>query len=225
MQEDAGVHVLPIPVEYGGKQLTVTPTIVETDRGLVLLDVGPPGAVDGLETHLRALEYDLDDIWLVLLTHHDGDHAGGLAELLERVDAVVATHREEAPYVSGDREPIKSDGDRYPPVDIDIELADGVRFPTLAGPMAVVATPGHAPGHVSLYFPTGKLLVAGDALVADGEDPLEGPKPRFTPELDRAIDSVGTLAALEIEHTVCYHGGYVDRGTERIRELHEQLRA
>jgi len=75
--------------------------------------------------------------------------------------------------------------------------------------MEVVATPGHAPGHVSLYFTTGNLLVAGDALVADGgegtdgDEPLAGPKPHFTPDMDRAIESVGALAALEIEHTRC----------------------
>ncbi|ELY80314.1 MBL fold metallo-hydrolase [Natrinema pallidum] len=223
-EHDTGVHVLPITVEYGGQELTITPTLVETDRGPILIDAGPQGALDGVRTHLRSLGYDLADVWLVLVTHRDGDHAGGLAALLERVDAVVATHRAAAPYVSGESEPAAGDGDRYPPVDVDIELADGVRFPTLAGPMEVVATPGHAPGHVSLYFPDANLLVAGDALVADGDAPLAGPKPRFTPAMEQAIESVRTLADLEIDHTVCYHGGYVDQGTERIREIARQSR-
>jgi glyoxylase-like metal-dependent hydrolase (beta-lactamase superfamily II) len=224
MDNDAGVHTLPITVEYGDSEITVTPTAVETHRGLVVLDVGPAGAVGGLETHLRSLGYELEDVWLVVLTHHDADHAGGLAALLERVDAIVGAHRDEAPYVSGEREPMKGDGDRYPPVDVDIELTGGVRFPTVAGPMEIVATPGHTPGHVSLYLPEGNLLVAGDALVADGDEPLAGPKPHSTPDMDRAIESVGALAALEIEHTVCYHGGYVDHRPERIREIHDRLR-
>ncbi|WP_408958074.1 MBL fold metallo-hydrolase [Natrinema sp. 74] len=225
MAENTGIHALPITVEYDGRSITITPAVVETNRGLVLLDVGPEGAVGPLETHLTSLGYELADIWLVVLTHHDGDHAGGLAELVERVDAVVATHREEAPYVSGERDPIAGDGDRYPPVDVDLELADGVRIPTLGGPMAVVATPGHAPGHVSLYFPDGNLLIAGDALVADGsEGKLAGPKPRFTPDMDRAMESVGSLAALEVDHTLCYHGGYVDRGSKRIGEIYDRRR-
>ena len=222
-EDDAGVHVLPITVEYGGRELTITPVIVETNRGLVLCDVGPQGAVGSLQTHLRGLGYELEDIWLVVLTHHDGDHAGGLSELETHVDAVVATHRDEAPYVAGERDPIKGGGDRYPPMSVDIELTDEVRVPTVAGPMEVVATPGHAPGHVSLYFPDGNLLVAGDALVADGTEPLDGPKPAFTPDMDQAIESVGTLAALEIDHTVCYHGGYVAQGSGRIREIYERL--
>ncbi|ELY48336.1 MBL fold metallo-hydrolase [Natronorubrum sulfidifaciens] len=222
-ERGAGVHTLPMTIEYG-RTMTITPTAVETDRGLVLIDVGPAGAVDGIRTHLRSLGYDLEDIWLVVVTHHDGDHAGGLSDLLEAVDAVVATHREEAPFVTGERDPIKSDGDRYPPVEVDLELADGVRIPTLAGPMEVIETPGHTPGHCSLYFSEGNLLLAGDALVADGDEPLAGPKPEFTPDMDRALESVADLAALEIDHVVCHHGGYVDRGSETIREISEQRR-
>ncbi|WP_265108068.1 MBL fold metallo-hydrolase [Halosolutus halophilus] len=223
--DEAGVHALPIDVEYGGRQLTITPSVVETDRGLVLIDVGPQRAVDSLEVHLQNLGYALTDVWLIVCTHHDGDHVGGLTAVLDRVDAVVATHRDEAPYVRGDREPIKGDGDRYEPVEVDIELADGVRIPTLAGPMEVVATPGHTPGHVSLSFPEDGLLIAGDALVADGAAPLEGPKPEFTADLSRATESVGRLAERDVEHTLCYHGGYVDAGSERIEEIHENLRS
>lgn len=219
MKNDARVHTLPLSLEYGSNQITVNPVAVETDRGLVLVDVGPEGVVDGLETHLESLGFSLEDVRLVLLTHHDGDHAGGLSELLAAVDAVVATHHEESPYITGERDPIKGDGDRYPPANVDLELTGGVRIPTLAGPMEIVETPGHAPGHVSLYFPEDGLLIAGDALVADEDEPLSGPKPEFTPDMDRALESVADLASLEIEHVVCYHGGYVDRGSERIREI------
>ena len=220
--DDPGLHALPITVDHGGRELTITPALVETGRGLVLIDAGPEGTVDSLRTHLRSLGYELEDIWLVVLTHHDADHAGGLAELLEHTDAAVATHRDEAPFVTGERDPIKGgDGDRYPPVGVDLELADGVRIPTLAGPMEILETPGHAPGHVSLYFPESELLLSGDALVVDG-DSLSGPVPEFTPDLDRAFESVGRLADLEIEHVVCYHGGYVEQGTERIAEIAER---
>lgn len=219
MNDDPHVHALTTSVSYGGADLSITPTAVETDRGLVLVDAGPPGGVDSLEMHLRDLGHALEDVWLVVLTHHDADHAGGLADLLERTDAVVATHRAEAPFVTGERDPIKGDGDRYPPVPVDVELTGGVRISTLAGPMTVVDTPGHTPGHVSLYLPDDALLLAGDALVADGDEPISGPKPEFTADLDRALESVETLSTLEIDHVVCYHGGYVDRGSGPIRKI------
>ncbi|THE64204.1 MBL fold metallo-hydrolase [Salinadaptatus halalkaliphilus] len=215
--DDAGVHTLPMTIDYGGREITITPTVVETGGGLVLIDVGPAGIVDSLRTHVRGLGYDLADIWLVLCTHHDGDHVGGLAELLAHTDAIVAAHPEEAPYITGEREPLK--GGQYDTVAVDLELTDGARVATAAGPLEVVETPGHTPGHVSLSVPAGNLLIAGDALVADGDEPLSGPKPEFTPEMDQALESVDRLAALEIDHVVCFHGGYVDRGSETIREI------
>jgi glyoxylase-like metal-dependent hydrolase (beta-lactamase superfamily II) len=221
--EGPGLHVLPITVEYGGRELTINPAVIESDRGLILLDVGPPDAVDGIRTHLRQLGYGLEDIWLVLVTHHDGDHVDGLVDLLDRIHPVVAAHRAEVPYLTGERAPIKGDGKAFRPVSVDLELADGVRLPTLAGPMTVVETSGHSPGHVSLFVDDHGLLIAGDALVADGDEPLSGPKPEFTPEMDRAADSIDRLAALPIEHTLCYHGGYVEAGRDRIAEIHREL--
>lgn len=219
--DEPGLHALPITVEYGEREVTFNPAVVETERGLALIDVGPEDSIGYLETHVDSLGYDLSDVWLVLITHHDADHAGGLADLLERTDATVATHRDEAPYVSGKWDPIKGDGDdRYPPVPVDLELVEGVRIPTLAGPMDVLETPGHTPGHISLHFPESDLLLAADALVVDDET-LAGPRPEFTPDMDRAIESVGKLVDLEVEHTVCYHGGYVNEGAERIREIYD----
>lgn len=66
------------------------------------------------------------------------------------------------------------------------------------------------------------LLLAGDALVADGDTALAGPKPEFTPDMDRALESVADLATLEIDGVVCYHGGYVEEGTARIAAIAER---
>lgn len=218
-----GVHDLELRFDYGGTEMTIHPVAVETPRGIVLVDVGLPGAADRIERALAALDHALDDVWAVLLTHHDGDHAAGLRELLERVDATVLAHREEAPFVRGDRDPLKSAGERYDPAPVDVELVGGVTLPTVAGPMTVVETPGHAPGHVSLHFPDEELLIAGDALVADGEDPLSGPKPEFTPDLETAIDSVGVLVALSYDRVLCYHGGLARAGNETVSEIHASL--
>ncbi len=216
---DAGVHALPLTLEYHGRELTITPTVVETDRGLILVDVGPEGAVDPLETALADLGFSMSDLWLVVLTHHDGDHAGGLEELRSRVDVPVAAHPDETPYITGKEMPIKGDGDRYPPESVDIELVGGTRLSTVVGPMELLETPGHSPGHLSLYVPDERLLIAGDALVSDGAESLSGPKSEFTPDIERALESVETLAALEIEHVLCFHGGYSPSGSDRIAEI------
>jgi glyoxylase-like metal-dependent hydrolase (beta-lactamase superfamily II) len=52
----------------------------------------------------------------------------------------------------------------------------------------VINTPGHTPGHISLYHKPSKTLIAGDAMrVMDGQ--LLGPAPEQTLDVDTAIKS------------------------------------
>ena len=218
-----GVYAVPQTIDRGGQTATFTPAAVETPRGLLLLDVGFPHALDRLETHLGEMGREVADVWGVVLTHQDGDHAAGLSALRERADPVVFAHAECAPFVDGRRDPIKGDdGDRYPPSPVDVELTDGTTLRTDAGPLEVVYTPGHAPGHVSLYLSEPRVLIAGDALTAsDGS--LAGPSEEHTLEMDGAIESVGRLADYDIEQTLCYHGGQAAEGTGAIARLWTEL--
>jgi glyoxylase-like metal-dependent hydrolase (beta-lactamase superfamily II) len=224
MELTAGIYTFPQTIEREEMTTTIYPAAVETRRGLLLIDTGFTGLAEQIEDNLSDAEFDWDDVLGVILTHHDGDHAGSLAAVLDHTDATVYAHERCAPYVDGREEPIKSpDGQRYPTASVDVELVDGVRFQTKAGPMDVVFTPGHAPGHISLYFPEPALLVAGDALTA-AEERLEGPSEQYTLEMAEALDSVAALAALEIEETVCHHGGFVEEGGARISDLVETER-
>ncbi|MEF8888370.1 MAG: MBL fold metallo-hydrolase [Haloarculaceae archaeon] len=219
-----GVHDLAQTVEQGERTVTIHPAAVETPTGVVLVDVGYPGELDQLEAGLADAGLALEDVRAALITHQDGDHAGALAELVDRTGAVVYAHPECAPYVDGRKHPIKSPEDqRYEPVDVDVELVDGVRFRTAAGPMDVLFTPGHAPGHVSLYFPDPRTLLAADALTAD-ESGLQGPSEEFTPEMDEALDSAERLAEMETQEILCYHGGHVEADGEQVREVVASMR-
>jgi glyoxylase-like metal-dependent hydrolase (beta-lactamase superfamily II) len=219
-----GVYAFPQTISRGGEEATFTPAAVETDRGVLLLDVGFPQALDQLEGHLADLDREFDDVWAVLLTHQDGDHAAGLSELADRADPLVFAHRECAPYVDGRLGLLKGEegDDRYPPVPVDVEVTDETTLRTMAGPMQVVHTPGHTPGHVSLYFPEPRLLVAGDALTAQEGD-LAGPDEQFTLDLEEAAESVGRLADEDVERTLCYHGGLFEQGTGAIARLWTEL--
>lgn len=224
MELATGLHAFPQTIEYDGTENTIHPAAVETDKGVVLLDTGYPGLLDQIEDNLQAAGFDWADVRGVLISHQDGDHAGSLASVVDRTDATVYAHPLAAPYIDGREAPIKSpEGDRYPPAAVDVEVVDGVSFRTRAGPMDVRFTPGHAPGHLSLHFPEHRLLVAADALVAD-EDGLAGPSEEFTLEMDEALDSAAALADLEIDRTLCYHGGIVEEGAARIDEIVSSLR-
>lgn len=201
------VYVFPLTLERGDREMTINPSGVDTENGLILVDVGFPGQTNDLADALAEHGFSLDDVEILFLTHQDGDHVGGAQDFLDRTDATVVASTGDTPAIEGDAELTKSE--RYPPVPVDVQVVDGVRFRTEAGPMRVVETPGHTPGHVSLVLPDAELLIAGDAMIAD-ESGLQGPNERFTPEMDTAIDSVGKLAAFDTNRTLCFHGGFAE---------------
>lgn len=224
MQIADGVYDLSITASFPDRDVTIHPAAVETDDGLLLVDTGFPDGTDDLAAALDEHGFALDDVEYVLVTHQDGDHAGALGEIREAADATSFAHPADTPVVEGERDPIKGEDDeRYPPAPVDVRVVDGVAFRTRAGPARVVATPGHTPGHVSLHLPERELLISADAVTAD-EEGLAPPKEHFTPEMETAIDSVGTLADLDVTATLCYHGGYVEHGPDAIAELYQSLR-
>jgi glyoxylase-like metal-dependent hydrolase (beta-lactamase superfamily II) len=213
------VHDLELLADLDGRETAIHPAAIETERGLLLLDAGLPDTVDQLATRLDGAGFGLGDVDAVAITHQDPDHAGGLSRVVERSGALVIAHERAAPVVDGRENPrIAPGGDRYPPARVDLELGDRATFHTKAGPARVVATPGHTPGHVSVYLPDARFLVAGDALTAEGGT-LNGPDPEATEEQERAADSVSRLAELDVDRTLCYHGGLADAGAGRIAEI------
>ncbi|MAS08471.1 hydroxyacylglutathione hydrolase [uncultured Salinisphaera sp.] len=87
-----------------------------------------------------------------LITHHHGDHVGGLATLQNDHPAAVYGPATEADKIGG----------------IDHRLTGGDRFriDALAADFEVLDVPGHTLGHIA--FVTDGILLAGDALFRGG---------------------------------------------------------
>jgi glyoxylase-like metal-dependent hydrolase (beta-lactamase superfamily II) len=108
----------------------------------------------------------------------------------------------------------------YPrgPIDVSRWLkplpADG-SVPHLAG-WRWLHTPGHTPGHISLWRPSDRTLIAGDAVITTQQEcayavmtqapEMHGPPAYFTQDWTAAEQSVAVLAALEPELLVTGHG-------------------
>lgn len=214
-----GVHTLPLEFEWEGTTRLIHPAAIETESGLILLDTGFQHHVEALEAHLHDAGFGFDDVELLVITHQDRDHAGALATVADETGATTLAHVDDAPYIAGDKALLK--GGEYPDHQVDIGVVDGVVFQTVAGEMQVVATPGHSPGHISLYLPDEKLLIAGDAITA--EDAFDGPNEDATLDMETAIESIGRLATLEVERTLCFHGGYVEHDSDRLHAMHSKL--
>jgi len=218
------INAIPQKMEFGDAASIINPSIIETDTGIILVDAGMPGMEQDIEASLNQAGYELSDIEILLLTHQDIDHTGAAAAIIEASGAQVLIHQAGASYVDGRKRPIKL-GNRdikWTPFPIDRELSDGARLPFRGGELEIIHTPGHTPGHISIYDEHNRALLAGDALVAaDGE--LYGPREEVTPDMDQAIASVNKLGDYAIERVLCYHGGLVDVDSRKIRELGAKL--
>jgi glyoxylase-like metal-dependent hydrolase (beta-lactamase superfamily II) len=119
------------------------------------------------------------------------------------------------------------------PIDIGRHLnalpADGA-VPHMPG-WQWLHTPGHTPGHVSLWHPTLRQLIAGDAFTTTGQESvyeaatqeleMHGPPQYFTPDWIDAARSVRSLATLEPEVAITGHGRAI--GGPALRAALHQL--
>jgi glyoxylase-like metal-dependent hydrolase (beta-lactamase superfamily II) len=93
------------------------------------------------------------------------------------------------------------------PVQIDEILAEGDTLPLLGG-LRVVETPGHTPGHISLFMPSSNILFCGDSMVSDGNG-LLGSRPGITWDETKARESERKQAALGAAIVCSGHGSVV----------------
>jgi len=96
---DAGLH--RVQLAAANEMGTVNAWIVDDDP-LTLVDAGTgvPGAVEALEAAFGAIGRRVEDVGLVVLTHHHTDHLGLVAEVARRSGAEVAALAPIAPYLA-----------------------------------------------------------------------------------------------------------------------------
>ena len=215
------------------------------DGPWILVDTGLPGGAARI-VHAAELLYGPETTpAAIVLTHGHFDHVGSARELVRRWDVPVYAHELELPYLTG--------RSSYPPPDPavgggamttmsrffprkPIDLGDDVLPLPADGSIPVIGewrwihTPGHAPGHVSLFRDYDQALVAGDAFVTTKQESLyavltqrpevHGPPAYYTMDWRAAEESVDVLAELEPSVAVTGHG-IAMRGDRLGRELQD----
>jgi len=96
-----------------------------------------------------------------------------------------------------------------------------------------IPTPGHTPGHVSLFREADRTLIAGDAFVTTKQESvtavltqrpeMHGPPAYYTPDWESARRSVERLAALEPLRVATGHGPPL-QGRQMLADLQELAR-
>ncbi|WP_058305904.1 MBL fold metallo-hydrolase [Gracilibacillus massiliensis] len=167
----------------------------------------------------------------IILTHGHFDHTGSAKKLADHWQVPIYIHEKEMDYVTGKK--------AYPPGDPTvgggmISLLSSL-FPTkpehlegyvTALPMDgsipelkgwhYIETPGHTPGHISLFRDEDRILIAGDAISTEKPEsslavffPIQhvyGPPAYFTQDWMEAETSVKKLANLEPDYVIAGHG-------------------
>ena len=125
--------------------------------------VDPGGEVDRI---LAAIEEQGVEVEKILLTHGHIDHAGGAAELRDKLEVPIeGPQREDAFWLDQLEQSAESygfEGVRNVTPDRWLEEGDKVTVGTLE--LDVFHCPGHTPGHVVFYHQPSKLALVGDVL-------------------------------------------------------------
>ena len=217
-------------LEISGTLGTVYLTLTWDSGSLVLVDTGFPGQTDAIVQAIGSAGFSAKNITHIILTHQDMDHVGCAKDLLKlSPNAQVMAHAEEAPYINGQKVPIKLAFmlERYDKLPVDQKawcdkikkeypnftiqvshtLSDAEVLPVCGG-IEVIHTPGHTPGHISLFLRESSILVTGDALnVTDGT--LTGPNPQHTLDMELGLRSMEKAKKFPIKAVVSHHGGYL----------------
>ncbi|CAN5665685.1 MBL fold metallo-hydrolase [soil metagenome] len=258
MQRNADIassrnHASSEPVAPGVEYLTTVFVnlymVGAPDGPWILLDTGLP-KTDALTLRVVEKRYGTGARpEAIILTHGHFDHAGSAGALADQWNVPIYAHPLELPYLTG-----RSD---YPPQDPTMGGAiaflsrffphTGYDFGTRVRPLPEdgsvpgmpdwrwIHTPGHTPGHVSLFREADRTLLAGDAFTTmdldswlanvTEEREIHQPPAPLTTDWDVARRSVERLADLEPATVAAGHGIPMagPRGAARLRRFAEHF--
>jgi glyoxylase-like metal-dependent hydrolase (beta-lactamase superfamily II) len=214
MEVIANVHLIPNVVAN-------VYLIVDTD-GLTLIDAGLAGSERKVMRYISERGYSPSDLRRIIITHADTDHVGGLAGLERASGATIYASAIEAEALAAGRPSrrirprrlgirllmnVVSRLYKSRPAQVNQVLVGGDMLPVLGG-LQVVETPGHTPGHISLFSPSSGVLFVGDSMVVRGAKIVPS-LPATTWNEQAALASVRNQASLHAKVVCSGHGPVV----------------
>ena len=222
--------------------------LTNDDGTWVLVDCGPPHSAKPIADWAEKHFYGPPEA--IMLTHGHFDHVGSAVALSEEWKVPIYAHPSERDYLTGQKEYSKPN------------VAAGGGLMTLLSPLLprspynlgerlrffsssylselpnwrILSTPGHTPGHVSLYRQSDGILLPGDAFcttkaesffeAAIAQDPeLHGPPAYFTSNWTAAGKSVQFLSSLDVAVVAPGHGRPLrgDNLSAKLKEMSDRF--
>lgn len=182
----------PEPASYDTRAF-----VVPHDDGVVLIDTGFDPDAGAIAQALASVGRNWHDITDIILTHDHVDHVGALATTTTRAPSATVWAGHSDTFTT----PVRrvNDGD----------VIRGLR---------VVTTPGHTPGHLSLFEETHRILFAGD-VVGNMNGHLVLAPQQFTADAQQALLSLHKLATLVFDRLIFSHGAELPDPAAALAEL------
>jgi glyoxylase-like metal-dependent hydrolase (beta-lactamase superfamily II) len=243
-----GIHVTPdlfcLPIQI----VNVCFFGEEEKDGWVLIDAGMPRSAGKIIEEAEQRFGKERKPAAIILTHGHFDHVGAIVELVQYWGVPVYAHRAEMPYLTGQQDYPEADptvdgglvtemSPKFPNQGINLErhvkpLPEDGTVPGMDG-WRWIHTPGHTPGHISLFRQEDRALIAGDAFITTKQESLwkvitqakelHGPPAYFTTDWQAAWDSVKKLAELQPSVAITGHGVPM-LGAELVEGLEKMAR-
>jgi len=135
-------------IKYGFTKAYVNIYLLETEKGLILIDTGLPKSENKLWKYLIDHNLDFREIKLIIITHGHLDHIGSIKEIKEKTKAQVLIHEEDVFML---KNLVKSDIVVTGDYSLDEFGIDG----------KIIHTPGHSKGSISIVVES-KIAFIGD---------------------------------------------------------------
>lgn len=228
----SGVGINVLPDLYSHTVQIVNIILVGNNKDdFVLVDAGMPESADEIISVVEERFGSNSRPKAIILTHGHFDHVGALIELVEYWDVSVYAHELELPFLTGEKSYPEPDpsveggmvaklSSMFPNEPVNLgnhveKLPPDGSVPYMPG-FNWVHTPGHTPGHISLYREDDRTLIVGDTFITVKQESLlkvlkqqqeiSGPPRYLTPDWKAAKESVIKLQRLNPSVAITGHG-------------------
>lgn len=223
------IIVLDIKFKFSEVEEVIHPVVLKDNQNMILIDCGYTGFLPAIKQAMAENSLNCSELTHVLITHQDHDHMGAAFTLKQEYPQVqIIASKEEAPYISGKLKSLRLEQaealqmylpeehkqfglqfinvlQQVQPVSVDLVVDDGDTFDWCGG-CTILGTPGHTPGHISIYLNESNIMITGDAAALENNN-LVIANPQYTLDIKKAEASLQKIMSYNAEEIICYHGG------------------